>query len=84
MTVEAGSEDGLWLGADGRVARIVNANPSLAGFAGWTSGAVYLGTSVHRGGARVGTTVSEAYCRLGDGRIVEVAPASDTVSWQPD
>ena len=84
MTVDVGSEDGLWLGADGRVARIVNANPSLAGFAGWTSGAVYLGTSVHRGGARVGTTVSEAYCRLGDGRIVEVAPASDTVSWQPD
>ncbi|MEQ9335111.1 hypothetical protein [Thalassobaculum sp.] len=84
MTVEASAGDGLWLAPDGTVARVANANPSLAGFAGWTSGAVYLGTPVYRGGVRVGTTVTEAYCRLDDGRIAEVAPASDTVSWQPD
>ena len=81
MAIETGSADGLWLAADGTVERIVSANPSLAGLAGWTSGAVYLGTPVYRGGARVGTTVAEAYCRLDRGRIAEVAAGLATVSW---
>jgi len=84
LTVELGAEDGLWLADDGTVERIASANPSLAGFAGWTSGAVYLGTPVYRGGARIGTTATEAYCRLDDGRILDVAPDSAEVSWRAD
>ncbi|WP_189995940.1 DUF6963 family protein [Thalassobaculum fulvum] len=83
-TVELGGEDGLWLAADGTVERIASANPSLAGFAGWTSGAVYLGTPVYRDGTRIGVTVTEAYCRLDDGRILEVAPTAAEVSWRVD
>lgn len=82
--VEPGPEDGLWLAADGAVERIVNANPSLPGLQGWTSGAVYLGTPVFRGGRRVGTTAAEAYCRLDRGRVVEVDPNCAEVRWRPE
>lgn len=83
-TLEPGAADGVWIAPDGAVERIASGNPGHAGYQGWTSSAVYLGTPVFQDGRRAGTTIGEARCRLDRGRIIEVDPDRQDVTWIRD